>query len=236
MAGFQSVFVHPDLGHRGPPERILGHVAADDLRKRSGPPSRHASVALHAMFGQALSSDKRPEPHFTDATEPVYPPRALCGCAAGAPHPPPGRRQPRPDPPRAGSRRLSCYAVPGTSPGPGGPCPGIGFAEKIGDTVHARVVVQTERDVDNRDRGIVTFAVTLFNQREEPVQVSGVGYTTVHDEKEGLRDPRGWCVGCDKADPGASGAGRAESREGALSSILNGRHAWLQGAPLTQHR
>ena len=56
------------------------------------------------------------------------------------------------------------------SPGPGGPCPGIGFAEKIGDTVHARVVVQTERDVDNRDRGIVTFAVTLSNQREEPVQ------------------------------------------------------------------
>jgi hypothetical protein len=82
--------------------------------------------------------------------------------------------------------------VPGTSPGPGGPCPGIGFAEKIGDTVHARVVVQTERDVDNRDRGIVTFAVMPFNQREEPVQVSGIGYTTVHDEKEGLRDPRGW--------------------------------------------
>ena len=23
-------------------------------------------------------------------------------------------------------------------------------------------------------------------------QVSGVGYTTVHDEEEGLRDPRGW--------------------------------------------
>jgi hypothetical protein len=51
MAGFQSVFVHPDLGHRDPPERILGHVAADDLRKSSGPPSRHASVALHAMLG-----------------------------------------------------------------------------------------------------------------------------------------------------------------------------------------
>jgi hypothetical protein len=40
----------------------------------------------------------------------------------------------------------------------------------------------------------------------------------------------------DKADPGASGAGRVESREGPPSSILNGRHAWLQGAPLTQQR
>jgi len=40
----------------------------------------------------------------------------------------------------------------------------------VGDTVHARVVVQAKREVEKRDRGIVTFAVTLFNQREEPVQ------------------------------------------------------------------
>ena len=40
----------------------------------------------------------------------------------------------------------------------------------VGDTVHARVAVQAKREVEKRDRGIVTFAVTLFNQREEPVQ------------------------------------------------------------------
>jgi len=31
--------------------------------------------------------------------------------------------------------------------------------------------------------------------------VSGVGYTTVHDE-DGLRDPRGWGGSCDPADQG----------------------------------
>ena len=40
----------------------------------------------------------------------------------------------------------------------------------VGDTVHARVVVQDKREVSKPDRGIVTFAVTLFNQRREPVQ------------------------------------------------------------------
>src|SRR3990172_8588943 len=40
----------------------------------------------------------------------------------------------------------------------------------IGDTVHARVVVQAKREVKKPDRGIVTFAVTLFNQRGEAVQ------------------------------------------------------------------
>ncbi|MBI2555303.1 MAG: MaoC family dehydratase N-terminal domain-containing protein [Candidatus Rokubacteria bacterium] len=40
----------------------------------------------------------------------------------------------------------------------------------VGDTVHARVVVQAKREVSKLDRGIVTFAVTLFNQRVEPVQ------------------------------------------------------------------
>ena len=40
----------------------------------------------------------------------------------------------------------------------------------VGDTVHARVVVGAKREVSKPDRGIVTFAVTLFNQRGEPVQ------------------------------------------------------------------
>lgn len=40
----------------------------------------------------------------------------------------------------------------------------------VGDTIHARVVVQAKREVSKPDRGIVTFAVTLFNQRGEPVQ------------------------------------------------------------------
>lgn len=40
----------------------------------------------------------------------------------------------------------------------------------VGDTVHARVTVQAKREVKKPDRGIVTFAVTLFNQRGEPVQ------------------------------------------------------------------
>ena len=40
----------------------------------------------------------------------------------------------------------------------------------VGDTIHARVVVGAKREVSKPDRGIVTFAVTLFNQRGEPVQ------------------------------------------------------------------
>lgn len=40
----------------------------------------------------------------------------------------------------------------------------------VGDTVHARIVIQAKREVKKPDRGIVTFAITLFNQREEPVQ------------------------------------------------------------------
>ena len=40
----------------------------------------------------------------------------------------------------------------------------------VADTVHARVVVQAKREVKKPDRGIVTFAVTLFNQRGEAVQ------------------------------------------------------------------
>jgi acyl dehydratase len=40
----------------------------------------------------------------------------------------------------------------------------------IGDTVHARIVIRDKREVRKPDRGIVTFAVTLLNQRGEPVQ------------------------------------------------------------------
>jgi acyl dehydratase len=40
----------------------------------------------------------------------------------------------------------------------------------VGDTVHARVVVRDKREVKKPDRGIVTFAVTLLNQRGESVQ------------------------------------------------------------------
>jgi acyl dehydratase len=40
----------------------------------------------------------------------------------------------------------------------------------VGDTVHARIRIQAKRELKKVDRGIVTFAVTLFNQREEPVQ------------------------------------------------------------------
>ena len=40
----------------------------------------------------------------------------------------------------------------------------------VSDTIHARVTVQAKREVSKLDRGIVTFAVTLFNQRGEPVQ------------------------------------------------------------------
>ncbi|MBI3028761.1 MAG: MaoC family dehydratase N-terminal domain-containing protein [Candidatus Rokubacteria bacterium] len=40
----------------------------------------------------------------------------------------------------------------------------------IGDTVHARVVVRAKQEVKKADRGIVTFAVTLFNQKGEAVQ------------------------------------------------------------------
>jgi acyl dehydratase len=40
----------------------------------------------------------------------------------------------------------------------------------VGDTIHARVSVHAKREVKKPDRGIVTFAVTLFNQRGEPVQ------------------------------------------------------------------
>lgn len=40
----------------------------------------------------------------------------------------------------------------------------------VGDTIHARVAVQAKREMRKPDRGIVTFAVTLFNQRGEAVQ------------------------------------------------------------------
>jgi len=40
----------------------------------------------------------------------------------------------------------------------------------MGDTVHARVTVRDKREGKKPDRGIVTFAVTLFNQRGEAVQ------------------------------------------------------------------
>ena len=42
----------------------------------------------------------------------------------------------------------------------------------MGDTVHERVTVRDKRETKKPDRGIVTFAVTLFNQRGEPVQES----------------------------------------------------------------
>jgi acyl dehydratase len=40
----------------------------------------------------------------------------------------------------------------------------------VGDTIHARVVLHAKREAKKPDRGIATFAVTLFNQRGEPVQ------------------------------------------------------------------
>lgn len=40
----------------------------------------------------------------------------------------------------------------------------------VGDTVHARVAIAARREVKKPDRGLVTFAITLFNQRGEPVQ------------------------------------------------------------------
>lgn len=39
-----------------------------------------------------------------------------------------------------------------------------------GDSIHGRVVVAAKREVRKPDRGIVAFAITLFNQRDEPVQ------------------------------------------------------------------
>lgn len=39
-----------------------------------------------------------------------------------------------------------------------------------GDTIHARVRVANKREARKPDRGVVAFAVTLFNQRDEPVQ------------------------------------------------------------------
>jgi acyl dehydratase len=40
----------------------------------------------------------------------------------------------------------------------------------VGDTIHCRVVVGDKRETRKSDRGVVTFAVTMFNQRDEPVQ------------------------------------------------------------------
>jgi len=40
----------------------------------------------------------------------------------------------------------------------------------MGDTVHARITVQSKREVKKPDRGVVTLAITMFNQKEEPVQ------------------------------------------------------------------
>jgi len=40
----------------------------------------------------------------------------------------------------------------------------------VGDTVHARVGIQAKRELTKADRGVVTFAVTLFNQRGDTVQ------------------------------------------------------------------
>jgi acyl dehydratase len=40
----------------------------------------------------------------------------------------------------------------------------------VGDTIHARVSVADKREARKPDRGIVTFRVTIFNQRGEPVQ------------------------------------------------------------------
>lgn len=39
-----------------------------------------------------------------------------------------------------------------------------------GDTIHARVRVTDKREARKPDRGVVRFGVTLFNQRDEPVQ------------------------------------------------------------------
>ena len=40
----------------------------------------------------------------------------------------------------------------------------------VGDSIHARVAVAAKREAAKRDRGIVTFKVTIFNQRDKPVQ------------------------------------------------------------------
>jgi len=40
----------------------------------------------------------------------------------------------------------------------------------IGDTIHARIVVEAKKPTKRADRGIGQFAVTLFNQRQQPVQ------------------------------------------------------------------
>jgi acyl dehydratase len=40
----------------------------------------------------------------------------------------------------------------------------------VGDTVHARIGIQAKRELKKADRGVVTFAVTLFNQRGGTVQ------------------------------------------------------------------
>ncbi|MFQ5829699.1 MAG: MaoC/PaaZ C-terminal domain-containing protein [Candidatus Methylomirabilia bacterium] len=40
----------------------------------------------------------------------------------------------------------------------------------VADSIHGRVVVHAKREVKKPDRGIVTFGVTIFNQRGEPVQ------------------------------------------------------------------
>ena len=51
--------------------------------------------------------------------------------------------------------------------------------------------------------------------------MSGVGYTTVHDEEEGLRDPRGWGVGCDKARPEGGPSGAAGHDRGRVLCYLS---------------
>lgn len=40
----------------------------------------------------------------------------------------------------------------------------------VGDSIHARVSVADKREARKPDRGVVTFRITMFNQREEPVQ------------------------------------------------------------------
>jgi acyl dehydratase len=40
----------------------------------------------------------------------------------------------------------------------------------VGDSIHARVVVKDKKVTKKDNQGVCTFAVTLFNQREEPVQ------------------------------------------------------------------
>lgn len=40
----------------------------------------------------------------------------------------------------------------------------------VGDTIHARVTVAAKRASSKPDRGLVTFRVTILNQRDEPVQ------------------------------------------------------------------